>query len=179
MSESVHIGLGSNLGDRALQLARAMEALGRVAAVTLRDCSSLYETAAVGGPAQPRFLNAVVEIRCGLSPQGLLTVLKTLERELGRGPGGHVRWGPRELDLDVLLWGQRVIAAANLQVPHPELHRRRFVLEPLCELAAAQVHPVLRVTLAELLRKSPPQDVVRIDSVSWPRPARDPLEQRG
>ncbi len=123
------IGLGSNLGDRRARLAaavRRLEAAGVVAAV-----SSLYETAPIGGPAQGPFLNAVVVVETALAPRALLDLCLAAEREAGRRR--LVRWGPRSLDLDLLLYGRTVVDEPGLRVPHPRLAERRFVLEPLAE----------------------------------------------
>ncbi|MCI0570022.1 MAG: 2-amino-4-hydroxy-6-hydroxymethyldihydropteridine diphosphokinase [Myxococcaceae bacterium] len=165
MSESVYIGLGSNLGNREESLLWALQSLRRIDAVAVRRTSALYDSAPVG-PAQPRFLNAVVELECGLSPQRLLGILKHIEGELGRRKGE--RWGPRPIDLDILLWEGRVVAEPVLQVPHLELHRRRFALEPLAELAGDCVHPVLGSTIRALLAQLEPQDVRRLASDAWP-----------
>lgn len=164
MSGDVYIGLGSNVGDREGQLARAVGCLGLIDAVAVLRRSSLYDSAPVG-PTQPRYLNAVVELECGLEPQRLLAILKQIETDLGRTPGQ--RWGPRAVDLDILLWQDRVVADGNLQVPHVELHNRRFVLEPLCELAPGAMHPVLGETAEQMLSRLRAQDVVRIDSQRW------------
>lgn len=165
MSETVYIGLGSNLGDRERNLLAALHALGSIDAVAVTRRSSLYDSAPVG-PPQPRYLNAVVQLECGLSPQRLLGILKQIELDLGRLKGP--RWSARPIDLDMLLWDGRVIADPNLQVPHLELHRRRFVLEPLCELAPDAEHPVMKCTMRELLARLGPQDVVRHPSTHWP-----------
>ena len=162
----MYIGLGSNLGDREEQLLRAVKALGCIDAVAVLRRSSLYDSAPVGGPPQPRYLNAVVELACGLVPQQLLSIAKQIELDLGRFPS--VGWGPRAVDLDVLLWGGQVVADANLQVPHLGLHQRQFVLDPLCELCPELVHPVLGVSMQTLLQRLRPQDVLPFDSVRWP-----------
>lgn len=168
MNDHVYIGLGSNLGDREQFLVKALDALRGIDDVALLDVSSLYESAAVG-PPQPRYLNAVVKLACGLPPQRLLTILKHIEGELGRKRGD--RWGPRQIDLDILLWGERVIADANLQVPHLELHKRRFALEPLCELDPDAPHPVLGRPAQKLLNELTVQDVVRAEATTWPEAA--------
>jgi len=165
LSETVYIGLGSNLGDRERNLTAAHELLCRIDAVAVLRCSSLYDSAPVG-PTQPRYLNAVVQLECGLSPQKLLGILKHIELDLGRVRGP--RWSARPIDLDVLLWDGRVIADPNLQVPHLELHRRRFALEPLCELAPHAEHPVMKTTMIELLSRLEPQDVVPHPATHWP-----------
>ncbi|MHB8876167.1 MAG: 2-amino-4-hydroxy-6-hydroxymethyldihydropteridine diphosphokinase [Myxococcaceae bacterium] len=162
MSDTVYIGLGSNLGDREGRLRDALTALGRIDAVAVVACSSLYDSAAVG-PPQPRYLNAVAELDCALPPQRMLCILQEIERDLGRVPSD--RWGPRSIDLDILLWDGEVVADVNLQIPHLELHKRRFVLEPLCELAPDLRHPLLGATMRELLASLSPQDVVRFGDI--------------
>ncbi len=162
MGEEIYIGLGSNLGDREQQLNGAVEALARIDGAAVVRRSSLYESAPVG-PHQPRFLNAVVQIECDLAPQQLLGILKQIEVELGRKP--TAKWEARAIDLDILLWGERVVADPNLQIPHLELHNRRFALEPLCELKGETRHPVLGRSMLTLLRPLLSQDVVRI--ASW------------
>ncbi len=159
MTGNVYIGLGSNLGDREKNLLAAVDALRRTDMVAVRRCSSVYESAPVG-PAQPRFLNAVVELQCSVSALRLLALLKQVEQDLGRQR--RKRWGPREIDLDILLWEGEVIAEPTLQVPHLELHKRRFALEPLCELAPDARHPVTGESMRELLARLAPQDVVRV-----------------
>ncbi|MFL5318075.1 MAG: 2-amino-4-hydroxy-6-hydroxymethyldihydropteridine diphosphokinase [Myxococcaceae bacterium] len=166
MNDIVYIGLGSNEGDREGHLLSALKMLSRIDAVSVLGCSSLYESAPVG-PPQPRYLNAVVALECDLPPGRLLTILKHIEKDGGRKQN-EMRWGPRPIDLDILLWGVEVIADANLQVPHLELHKRRFALEPLAELAPDALHPLLGTTAAELLSKLPRQDVVRYQSSDWP-----------
>ncbi len=164
MNRTVHIGLGSNLGDREHNLLDAIDALRRIDKARITAVSSLYDTAPVG-PAQPRFLNAVVELECDLTPQALLGILKQIERDLGRQPGGE--WGPRKIDLDILLWGDLVVAEPMLQVPHVLLHERRFALEPLAELAPDARHPILEVSVREMLERVATQDVVRHASPEW------------
>lgn len=163
---NVYVGLGSNEGDRERHLVTALEALSRIDAAAVLRCSSLFDSAAVG-PPQPRYLNAVVALDCGLPPQRLLTILQRIELDLGRRREG-VRWGPRSIDLDILVWEGEVIADANLQVPHLELHKRRFALEPLVELAPDLRHPVLGVSMKELLARLDPQDVRRLSATQWP-----------
>jgi 2-amino-4-hydroxy-6-hydroxymethyldihydropteridine diphosphokinase len=130
-----YFGLGSNLGDRAAHLQFALEGLadraGRVVAI-----SPVYETEPVGGPPQPDFLNAVVAVETALSPRELLRVAKALEAEAGREPPQPgQRWGPRPLDIDVLLVGDERVDEPDLVVPHPRIHQRAFVLAPLADVA--------------------------------------------
>ncbi|MGQ0506041.1 MAG: 2-amino-4-hydroxy-6-hydroxymethyldihydropteridine diphosphokinase [Myxococcaceae bacterium] len=165
MNEKVYIGLGANVGEREARLLGALAALSRIDAVSVLSCSSLYESAPVG-PPQPRFLNAVVELEADLEPVQLLTILKQIERDLGRTPAEH--WGPRTIDLDILLWGDRVVAKPLLQIPHLELHNRRFALEPLCEIAPDARHPILDAPVRKLLGQLLHQDVTKLESASWP-----------
>jgi len=149
----VFIGIGSNVGDRQAHVdlaRRGLEALPRTAKVTL---SPTYETAPVGPVRQGPFLNAVAQVDTDLSPFDLLEALADLEAEAGRTtPADRVKWGPRTLDLDILLYGDRVISHDDLVVPHPLMHERWFVLKPLCDLAPTAVHPVLEMTVGELLK---------------------------
>jgi 2-amino-4-hydroxy-6-hydroxymethyldihydropteridine diphosphokinase len=166
VSANVYVGLGSNEGDREGHLVAALQALSRIDAVAVLRCSSLFDSAPVG-PSQPRFLNAVVALECCLPPLRLLTILKRIEQDLGRRRDS-ARWGPRPIDLDILVWDGEVVAEPHLQVPHLELHKRRFALEPLAELAPELQHPVLGVTVKELLSHLAPQDVRRLMATQWP-----------
>ena len=157
--ELVYVGLGSNLGDREAHLAEAVAGLRALQGVTVLRRSRLYDTRAVG-PPQPRFLNAVVELRSAHSPRRLLGLLQALERRLGRTAKGLQR--PRTVDLDVLLWGERILAEPDFQIPHGDMHRRRFVLEPLAELAPHARHPALGLTVGELLAALPEADVLPV-----------------
>lgn len=127
----VFVGLGSNLGDRELNLRQALERLEEVGLVR---ASSFRETDPVGVTDQPKFLNAAAELATDLSPRELLERLLEIERELGRDRATERRWGPRVIDLDLLLFGEEAIDEPGLTVPHPRLADRRFVLQPLCEL---------------------------------------------
>ena len=147
-SRPLYIALGSNVGDRAATLARAVAEMNRAGLRVLRQ-SSLYETEPVGGPPQGWFLNAVVEVETDWPPERVLHALQEIERAMGRQRS--VACGPRTLDLDILFDGENVIRAGELELPHPRLAQRRFVLVPLAELAPRLIHPVLRKTVAELL----------------------------
>ena len=146
--QTCHFGMGANLGSRAKNL---REALRRVAAFRLTRVwavSSFHETAPVGVTDQPRFLNAAVAISTALAPRALLAKLLRIEAEMGRVR--TAKWGPRLIDLDILLYGEEVIDGGGLTVPHPEMHLRRFVLDPLSEIAPLAFHPVLGKTVAQL-----------------------------
>jgi 2-amino-4-hydroxy-6-hydroxymethyldihydropteridine diphosphokinase len=137
----VFVGLGSNLGDREATILRALGRLQDEPGLVVGRVSSLRETDPVGFVDQPRFLNGVVELETDLPARDLLTRLLAIERDLGRTRGQGPPLGPRTIDLDLLLYGEDSIAEAGLQVPHPRLHERRFVLEPLAELDASLAIP--------------------------------------
>ena len=152
--ETVFIGFGSNLGDRVDFCDRAVTLMGLLPNSRLVAVSSLYETEPVddaGAPGDGWFLNGVVQIETNLTPQSLHTVCREVEKSLGRDP--ERRSGPRTMDLDVLFYRNWVVQDAGLTVPHPRLHLRRFVLEPLAELEPGFLHPVLKQTVAALLAR--------------------------
>jgi 2-amino-4-hydroxy-6-hydroxymethyldihydropteridine diphosphokinase len=128
------LGLGSNLGDRLANLQRAVDLLGARDGIVARRSSRVYETDPVGGPPQPVYLNAVLEVDASLEPYELLGACREVEDELGRER--LERWGPRTIDVDILTYGDREIDEPDLQVPHPRMHERAFVLVPLLELDA-------------------------------------------
>jgi len=136
--------VGNRLANLRLALAR-MRTFARLEAV-----SCLYETAPVGLEEQPPFLNAACCVTTGLEPAALFRFLKNLEGEIGRRPGGPL-WGPRPIDLDILLYGERVVETGDLRIPHPRMVERAFVLAPLCDLAPEMRHPLLGRTMRELL----------------------------
>jgi 2-amino-4-hydroxy-6-hydroxymethyldihydropteridine diphosphokinase len=143
-----YVGLGSNLGDRAAYLLLGLSALSRLSKTHLLRLSPVYETEPVG-PPQPPYLNMVAELETELSPKGLLAEMLRIEKALGRER--RERWGPRTLDLDLLLYGDLVLEEAGLSVPHPRLHERAFVLVPLLDLLPEGRHPLLGQSFAELL----------------------------
>jgi 2-amino-4-hydroxy-6-hydroxymethyldihydropteridine diphosphokinase len=154
MSANAYVGLGSNLGDRLDYLTRALRALGEQPGLAVVRVSSFHETEPEGGPpGQGKYLNAVAELRTDLEPAALLHVLLDVEQQLGRVRGE--RNAPRTIDLDLLLYGDRIVYEAGLTVPHPRMHERRFVLVPLSEIAPDAVHPVLRRSIRQLITHSP------------------------
>jgi 2-amino-4-hydroxy-6-hydroxymethyldihydropteridine diphosphokinase len=156
------IGIGSNMRDPVFQCREAVRRLGCETGIRLVRVSALYRTEPVGKSDQPWFVNAVAEVRSGQRPRVLLETLKRIECEMGRIEGP--RWGPRAIDLDLLLYGQEVVAEQGMVIPHPEMHRRRFVLEPLCELASYVVHPAFGVSARGLLDRL--QDPARVERSS-------------
>lgn len=134
-----HLGLGSNLGNRAENLHRACTLLDRTAGLQVRRASAVYETEPVGVTEQPMFLNQVVEILTRLSPSDLMARLLEVEEKMGRVR--RERWGPRVIDIDLLLCGRRIIERSGLNVPHPRMKERAFVMVPLAELAPGLVLP--------------------------------------
>jgi 2-amino-4-hydroxy-6-hydroxymethyldihydropteridine diphosphokinase len=156
----VYCGVGSNLGDRAAYLSRGAEALSAHPEITFLRKSGMYETEpereeypalSSTAAAQPKYLNTVWEFKTTLLPYDLLHVFMRIEESFGRDRKHEVRRGPRVLDLDILFYDDWVIQDNALTIPHPRLHKRRFVLEPLTELAPNLVHPVLRTTVWTLL----------------------------
>ncbi len=163
-----YIGLGANLGDRQAGISTALRELAALPTIEIVRTSSLYETAPVGITDQPLFLNRVAAVRSTLSPRALLNALLHLENQMGRTR--TVRWGPRVIDLDLLLYGDTQIAERNLTVPHPHLRERGFVLIPLAEIAPDLRLPGDEITVSDLARQagedfSGPGNIRRLDFV--------------
>ncbi len=149
MMERVFIGFGSNIGESEKICRDAVRSLGRLSGVAVLEVSSLYSTEPVGKTDQGWFVNGVALCETVLGPRDMLYALQGVELQFGRVRAE--RWGPRTLDLDILLFGERRIDEPDLVVPHPRLHERRFVLAPMVEIEPELVHPVLGVTMKELL----------------------------
>ena len=160
-----YIGLGSNLGEREAQIRLALDDLARLPMSRLVRASSLYDSEPLGEVDQPNFLNAVAEFETELSARQLLWNLLLIERRLGRTRTR--RWGPRTIDLDLLLYGQLVVEESDLKVPHPELTRRSFVLVPLVELDPLLVHPVTGETLLSHLASLKTRPPVKRGTRLW------------
>ena len=154
--KTVYLALGSNLGDREANLRKAIVTLARPS-IELVRASSIYETAPMLLEEQPWFLNQVVEVKTSLFPRQLLHCAQEVERQLGRKR--TIANGPRIIDIDILLYGRTVMASYELTVPHPRMAERRFVLEPLAELAPRLRHPVLKRSMSELLAGTKAQNL--------------------
>ncbi len=146
-----YIGFGSNIGDRLAYIQKALHGLSETEGITVKKVSSVYQTDPVGYESQARFLNGAAAIQTDLPPLFLLHTLKNTETEVGRQH--RIRWGPREIDLDILIYGDLCLETEKLVIPHPEMHLRRFVLAPLAEIAPDLVHPVLKARVQTLLER--------------------------
>jgi len=143
------VGIGSNLGNPVVNCLRAIELVSSLDKVKLIQKSSLYRTEPVGFSGQDWFVNCVIEIRTVLPVYSMLNALQQIESSMDRIR--VEKWGPRTIDLDILLYGQDILEDDELVIPHPELHKRRFVLAPLCEIAPYFVHPTFGISVKELL----------------------------
>lgn len=163
---TAYLALGSNLGDREAMLRGAREALNNSPRVRVEASSPLYETDPVGGPSQqPPYLNAVLQVVTDLPAEALLRRCLEVEDRFGRLR--QERWGARTLDVDVLFYGRKICRRPDLVLPHPRLHHRRFVLAPLADLAPELVHPVLGLTVCDLLARLPDGDGVHRILETW------------
>ena len=149
MATIAYIGIGSNMGDRQSNCQQAIELLSEAGRVT--GASSLYYTEPVGYKEQEDFINAAAALDTDLTPTALLALCHSIEDRMGRTR--TVRWGPRTIDLDILLFGDKVMNQADLIIPHPMMATRKFVLAPLVELAPEVLHPLLQKTVAQLFRE--------------------------
>ncbi len=151
---NLYLALGANLGDRESTLRRALELLTeRVGEI--KQTSSFYNTAALNPPnieVQPDFLNAAVWLLTAQKPEAILEIILKIEAELGRNRAKELHWGPRTIDIDILALDNLIFNSPRLTIPHPEMHKRRFVLEPLAEIAPDFVHPKLRLGVGDMLR---------------------------
>lgn len=145
-----YLGIGSNLGNREENCLRAIELLEKKG-IKIKKRSSLYETKPWGIENQPLFLNMAIEIETNLQPEKLLKLLKDIEVELGRK--NTIKWGPRIIDLDILLFNDIIVDKKDLKIPHPLMHKREFVLKPLSEIAPEIYHPLLKCRIDELLQQ--------------------------
>jgi 2-amino-4-hydroxy-6-hydroxymethyldihydropteridine diphosphokinase len=155
-----YIGVGSNLGDKIENCRYAIEAMGHVPECQATGCSSLFKTEPEGVIGQDWYINGVSQLTTALGPSQLIEALLSIEHAMGRRRSR--RWEPRIIDLDILLFGQEIVRSRELTIPHPLLHKRRFVLEPLAQLAPEFVHPVLKVTIRSLLNGLPMGPLVEL-----------------
>jgi 2-amino-4-hydroxy-6-hydroxymethyldihydropteridine diphosphokinase len=145
-----YIALGSNIEPRGKYIQRALNLIDEHPDMTVDAVSSVYETQPEGGPAdQEEYLNAVARIKTTLSPENLLVALQAIEKELARKREFH--WGPRTIDLDILLYGQEIVSSDTLIIPHPLMHERRFVMQPLAQIAPHVMHPILMMSAQTIL----------------------------
>ena len=151
MIETVYIALGANLGNRERNLRNAYEYMSASEDIQTLKISRFYETAPLGGPPQPMFLNAALELQTSMTPHQLLEKLQQIELRMGRIR--KEKWGPRTIDIDILLFGDRIVEDDQLKIPHPLMHERIFVLEPLVEIAPGMVHPVLKKTILQIYQE--------------------------
>jgi 2-amino-4-hydroxy-6-hydroxymethyldihydropteridine diphosphokinase len=175
LQKRVYLSLGSNMGDRAANLKTAIECLGKLGKVLA--VSSFYETEPVEFAAQPWFLNCAVELDTEKMPKQLLAAILDIEKEMGRRR--IQKKGPRTLDIDILLFGNSIVKMKGLTIPHPAMHERRFVLEPLAEIAPEARHPIFQRTIRELRDELLPGQEVKRASESGKAGVRPRTSDRG
>jgi 2-amino-4-hydroxy-6-hydroxymethyldihydropteridine diphosphokinase len=156
---TVYLGIGSNLGDRHKNCLRAVGLLKQRGILVTKQ-SSVHETEPWGLSEQPAFLNMAVELETGLGPIELLALLKKIEKDMGRQE--TVKWGPRIIDLDILLYDDITLNTEALVIPHPFMHEREFVLGPLAELAEELIHPVLKIKIGDLLKGKKRKSIITV-----------------
>jgi 2-amino-4-hydroxy-6-hydroxymethyldihydropteridine diphosphokinase len=165
--EIVYVAVGANLGDREATFAATVRAIDAESDLLLLSASPVFETEPVGPAGQGAYLNAVMQLRAWLGPIELLRRLQSIEFALGRDRRREtLRWGPRQLDLDILFFGDRCIDSPDLVVPHLHAHERIFVMAPMAEIAPSFIHPKLGITVGQIARSFPDPVGVR----AWPRP---------
>ncbi len=150
MTHTVYIAIGSNLGDKLSNCKKGIELLEK-SGVSILACSHFYKTEPVDYADQDWFINAAIKAQTDLAPLALLKALKSIEKDAGRVE--TVRFGPRVLDMDIIFYDNLITEQAGLSIPHPRMHKRGFVLTPICDIAPELVHPVLKQTMTELLKQ--------------------------
>ena len=157
----VFIGIGTNVGDRSNYIDRALDELRLEDQIWIEAVSSIYETVPVGLQDQPNFLNGIIRIKTAVHPLNLLEILKRIEVQVGRQY--RKRWGPREIDLDILIYGDLILDHPLLRIPHPEMLNRQFVLQPLVEIQPDLIHPSCNQTISQIVCHM----ATEIETVSW------------
>lgn len=157
-----YIGFGSNVEDRQSYIHQALDFLSGEEHTSVVQVSSIYETEPIGNEEQDWFLNGIAKVETDVLPPKLLTILQEIERKVGRQQRMH--WGPREIDLDILIYDQFCVNSPRLVIPHPEMHQRRFVLEPFAEIAPDVIHPIFQERIDNLLRRATTWAIVRVFS---------------
>jgi 2-amino-4-hydroxy-6-hydroxymethyldihydropteridine diphosphokinase len=146
---TAYIGIGSNIGNRENNCRKAIKLIGKNG-IAVRKQSGMYETEPWGVKDQPKFINMAIEVETDKAPEELLRVLKEIEKEIGRTE--TAKWGPRVIDLDILFYDDLILKRLGLEIPHPLLHEREFILKPLCEIAPDKRHPGTRKTVKEMIK---------------------------
>lgn len=159
MQHEVYLSLGSNIGDRAKNCLKAIETLGKIEGTEILSQSSLYETDPVGYEDQAPFINMAVKIRTTMNARDLLSHIKSIETSLGRIK--TFKWGPRVIDMDILFFDDEIISEQGLNVPHPAMAERAFVLLPLAEIGKNKIDPVKGITVAQMVKEVPSKEGVR------------------